>query len=255
MRQTALATSLLLLSGLLAAPAAQALPGQMWVGSASSGDWESSYVRPLPAGFDWLDPSWELELSILHGEPSAELTEVHAPIPTIPALNAHLRRGTLVFVSARYPGGGELFAIEPTGDFDASLDDLSWWFEEAGTLWDEGDEEQLADGATITRTLPTVGEKFGELEASFDSEKAGDWDALMNFEFSDGDPWILVVSDGTAFAKPGWHKDATSTVQLDSTTFVALFSGWLTVEEAWTTGKITADNLGDLLKLQSLCRG
>ena len=59
----------------------------------------------------------------------------------------------------------------------------------------------------------TISDIFNAIPKRFDGEAAGDWNANIQFEFSDGDNWYIAVGEGECSVGTGEVDGASATVK------------------------------------------
>lgn len=82
--------------------------------------------------------------------------------------------------------------------------------------------------------------------------KAGDaagWNAVMHWVIKGANDQTLSVGESAASHQVGLHGTPTCTVKTDAATVLAMFKGELDPTKAFMSGKITADNLPDMMKM------
>ncbi len=102
-----------------------------------------------------------------------------------------------------------------------------------------------------TKDADIVGEVFSHFPAGFNAKRAADWRANIQWVVSGGSNQTVVIENGGATVHAGLHGTPTCTVKTDKATLVAMFKGELEPTKAFMSGKASADNMGDLMKMAS----
>lgn len=89
---------------------------------------------------------------------------------------------------------------------------------------------------------------FSYAPAAFKASVAGDFRARIHFAIKDGPSQTLVVAEGKAAVEEGLTGSPDCTVKSDTETIVGIFSQTIDPQKAFMKGKITADNMGVLMK-------
>lgn len=110
-----------------------------------------------------------------------------------------------------------------------------------------------AIGAAIAEALAgaeadPVSEAFALLPQGFQKEAAGDWATVFHFVVKGGVDHTLEVAAGEAKTAEGLHGTPRCTLKTDADTIVGLLDGTVDGTKAFMAGKITADNMGELMK-------
>ncbi len=140
--------------------------------------------------------------------------------------------------------------IEPTKAFMAgkiSADNLpdmmkmgaAFNFETIGKAITAASREENGD--------PVV-EAFAMLPQGFQAGKAGDWATIVHFVVNGGTDHTLQVVAGEATTAEGLHGTPKCTIKTDADTIVGLLEGTVNGTKAFMSGKISADNMGELMK-------
>ncbi|MFH1131751.1 MAG: SDR family NAD(P)-dependent oxidoreductase, partial [Pseudomonadota bacterium] len=79
-------------------------------------------------------------------------------------------------------------------------------------------------------------------------ERAGDWQAVIHFEVEGAGDFTLKISYGTCLAEKGKQDKNTCVVKMDAATLIGMATGEVDGQQAFMQGKITADNLPDMMK-------
>ncbi len=89
----------------------------------------------------------------------------------------------------------------------------------------------------------------------FMGEKAGDFDATIQFDLSgdDGGDWYVVIADGNAAVEEGVADDPNAVIRMDATDFADMMSGKLDPMNAFMMGKVKVEgDLNTVMKFQTL---
>ncbi len=94
-----------------------------------------------------------------------------------------------------------------------------------------------------------VAEAFGLLPLAFQPDRAGpEFRSRLHFAIKDGPSYTLVVEKGTARTEAGLNGVPDATLKTDSETIVGLMKQSIDAQKAFMSGKISADNLGPVMK-------
>lgn len=86
----------------------------------------------------------------------------------------------------------------------------------------------------------TIAELFDRLPGAFIPEKAGDMDAVIQFELTgeEASQWAVVIKDGTCEVIKGQHENPTMTLTADSQDYKDIVTGRLKAMNAFMQGKV-----------------
>jgi acyl dehydratase/putative sterol carrier protein len=90
---------------------------------------------------------------------------------------------------------------------------------------------------------------FAQIPKGFRAEAAGSWKSTMHWQVKGGTDQTLGVADGKCEHRGGLHGTATCTVKTDKETVLGMFAGTINPQKAFMAGKISADNLPDMMKM------
>ncbi len=108
--------------------------------------------------------------------------------------------------------------------------------------------EVLESGGTAEGADP-IQEAFTRMPDFFLAEKAGSWSASIHFNIPGAGSWSVDVKDGECTSKQGKPEQPTCTITYESgDVFIGTISGSMQPEQAFLSGKIKADNMGDLMR-------
>ncbi len=103
--------------------------------------------------------------------------------------------------------------------------------------------------------MPTAREIFQHMPDRFRPEKAGDLEAVVQFDLSGegGGQWVVTIQDGALEVREGQADNPTTTIRMSADDYVALTQGKLNPITAAMTGKIRVEgNMGVALRMQTL---
>ncbi len=128
--------------------------------------------------------------------------------------------------------------------------DAPWTLAEIGAAWPTITAFELAPvGAPAAAAGPDlVKAAFSHVPLAFRPEKAGDWRARLHFAIKDGSSHTLVIEAGTCRVEEGLTGAADCVLKSDTETIVGIFNQKIAPEKAFMKGRITADNMGVLMK-------
>ncbi len=131
--------------------------------------------------------------------------------------------------------GSELWTAE---EIAAKLGDITAW-EKAAPVASAPSKDEGPNPVRVA---------FSFAPAAFKASVAGDFRARIHFAIKDGPSQTLVVGEGKASVEDGLTGSPDCTVKSDSETIVGIFSQTIDPQKAFMKGKITADNMGVLMK-------
>ena len=126
--------------------------------------------------------------------------------------------------------GSELWTAQEIAD---QLSDIMA-FEEAAA--------PAADGDQITAA-------FSHFQTGFKPNAAPGWKANIQWDVKGGTPQTIIVDGDQCTVKPGLDGTPTCTVKIPADILLALLTGEMDAQKVFMTGKATADNMGDLMKM------
>jgi putative sterol carrier protein len=103
--------------------------------------------------------------------------------------------------------------------------------------------------------MPSVAKLFEEMPNAFDAEKAGDMDAVVQFDLSgdEGGEWYVTVVDGTCSVEKGTADDPTSTIRMEASDYGDMIAGRLDPMTAFIQQKVRVEgDLNTVMKFQTL---
>ncbi|MBN1945723.1 MAG: SDR family NAD(P)-dependent oxidoreductase [Bradymonadales bacterium] len=89
---------------------------------------------------------------------------------------------------------------------------------------------------------------FEAMATAIRPDKVSGWNATMHFDIAEVGQVTLSIRDGAMAVAKGFEGDATCLVKMDGDTFFGMTQGKVDGNQAFMQGKITATNLGDLMK-------
>jgi NAD(P)-dependent dehydrogenase (short-subunit alcohol dehydrogenase family)/acyl dehydratase/putative sterol carrier protein len=102
-----------------------------------------------------------------------------------------------------------------------------------------------ASPATPTDRIADI---FARMPAAFLPDAAKGWKAVMHFVIAGADTFTVDVANGVCKTSRGAAGTPTCVVKTDSETFLGMIDGKVDGQQAFMSGKVTATNLGDLMK-------
>lgn len=90
---------------------------------------------------------------------------------------------------------------------------------------------------------------FAAIPKGFKAAAAGGWTSTMHWTIAGAPPQTLVIRDGTCTHQEGLQGTSTCAVKSDRDTVLGMFSGKVNPQKAFMAGKLSADNLGDMMKM------
>ncbi|MCO4771672.1 MAG: SDR family NAD(P)-dependent oxidoreductase [Deltaproteobacteria bacterium] len=94
-----------------------------------------------------------------------------------------------------------------------------------------------------------VSRAFACIPAGLKADDAANWTAVMHWVIKGASDQTLSIADGAASHAVGLSGAPTCTIKTDADTVLAMFKGELDPTKAFMQGKITADNLPDMMKM------
>jgi len=90
---------------------------------------------------------------------------------------------------------------------------------------------------------------FEHFPAGFDPAAAPSWSGVMHWVVKGGTDQTLKIEDGVCTTAVGLEGTPTSTIKIPEDVLIAMFKGELDPQKAFMTGKASADDFGDLMKM------
>lgn len=103
--------------------------------------------------------------------------------------------------------------------------------------------------------MASINEIFERMPQAFKADKAGDFDATVQFDLSgdDGGAWHVVIADGNAAVEEGSADDPSAVIRMDASDFADMMTGKLDPMNAFMTGKVKVEgDLNTVMKFQTL---
>jgi putative sterol carrier protein len=103
--------------------------------------------------------------------------------------------------------------------------------------------------------MASVGNLFDEMPSAFDAEKAGDFDATVQFKLTgeDGGDWFVVIANGEIEVEKGVAESPTATLHMEAADYAAMVSGELNPMTAFMQQKVKVEgDLNSVMKFQTL---
>ena len=124
-----------------------------------------------------------------------------------------------------------------------------WTVEEIGKEWPRITAFDEAPKPVAAVAGPDrVREAFSFVPLAFRADRAGDWKARLHFAVKDGSSQTLVIENGACKVEDGLTGPPDCTLKTDSETIIGIFNQKIAPDKAFMKGKITADNMGVLMK-------
>ena len=145
--------------------------------------------------------------------------------------------------------GNQMFEYKMTQTPGVTKDGLEPWSQEEMTSrWGEitRDEEVSAPAAGED---DQVSDAFGCIPAGFKAEAASGWNAVMHWVIKGASDQTLTIGEGACSHSAGLEGTPTCTVKTDKDTVLGMFTGQIDPAKAFMAGKISADNLPDMMKM------
>jgi len=109
--------------------------------------------------------------------------------------------------------------------------------------------KKRAGGGDTPSIHSQVDEVFSRMPSLFVPEKAGTWASVIHFEIGGTGSYTVAVGEGQCETSKGKPDNARCNIVYDSAeTLLGSVTGKLNPQQAFMSGKIKADNMGDLMK-------
>jgi NAD(P)-dependent dehydrogenase (short-subunit alcohol dehydrogenase family)/acyl dehydratase/putative sterol carrier protein len=223
---------------------------------ADGGDLVTKVFSHFPAGFRaGAVPGWKAVLHwVVDGATSqtviveGDVARVEVGLSGVPTTTVKIGKDTLL----------DMFQgrIEPAKAFmtgKASADNMGDLMK-MGTAFDFKKVAAAfgaADGppqAAAPTPVDEVGLVFSYFPKGFDASKAPGWKAVLHWVVDGGTNQTVSV-DGGVTVRAGLEGTPTTTVKVGKATLLDMFQGRIEPAKAFMTGKASADNMGDLMKM------
>ena len=152
---------------------------------------------------------------------------------------------------------GRVFGVHGQQIFEYQMTQTPGVTKEGAEHWSV--EEIHARFAEITRPESAAAESndgdddvsraFACIPAGFKADNAAGWKAVMHWAIKGASDQTLTIGEGAAAHSVGLAGTPTCTVKTDAATVLAMFKGEIDPTKAFMAGKISADNLGDMMKM------
>ncbi len=99
----------------------------------------------------------------------------------------------------------------------------------------------------------TIQDIFEAIPRRFNSDAAGAWNAIIQFDFSgdDTESWLVNVDNGSCTVETGTSDAATANVKTSTDTWIGMITGSVNPMQAFMSGQlVVGGNVGDVMKLQ-----
>ncbi|MGW8319746.1 MAG: SCP2 sterol-binding domain-containing protein [Candidatus Promineifilaceae bacterium] len=103
--------------------------------------------------------------------------------------------------------------------------------------------------------MPTAAKLFEQMPSALNAEKAGDFDATVQFDLSgeDGGQWYVTVANGTCTVNEGTVESPKATIRMDASDYVDMVTGKLDAMTAFIQQKVRVEgDLNTVMKFQTL---
>lgn len=103
--------------------------------------------------------------------------------------------------------------------------------------------------------MASVTKIFEQMPEQFNAEKAGDFDATIQFDLSgdQGGQWYVTIADGNAAVEEGEAEDPAATIRMAGSDFADMMTGSLDPMNAFMMGKVKVEgDLNTVMKFQTL---
>jgi acyl dehydratase/putative sterol carrier protein len=125
----------------------------------------------------------------------------------------------------------------------------AWTAQEIHDKLDEIFRSEPAAAPQASGAADVVSEVFAHFPAGFKKGKLASWTANLQWVVKGATNQTIAIENDACTVKPGLHGTPTCTIKIDKDSLVAMFKGQLDPTKAFMTGKATADNMGDLMKM------
>lgn len=103
--------------------------------------------------------------------------------------------------------------------------------------------------------MATVQEIFAAMPGRFNVERAGDFNATIQFDLAgdNGGQWYVAVDEGNATVTEGQHEQPAATIRMTASDFADMMTGNLDPMNAFMMGKVKVEgDLNSVMKFQTL---
>jgi NAD(P)-dependent dehydrogenase (short-subunit alcohol dehydrogenase family)/acyl dehydratase/putative sterol carrier protein len=112
------------------------------------------------------------------------------------------------------------------------------------------------DFGAVAKSLAAAGDSedlvtkvFSHFPAGFKPDAAPAWKGIMHWVIKGGTPQTLTINDGVCSTQEGLNGTPTSTIKIPEDVLLAMFKGEIDPQKVFMSGKATADDFGDLMKM------
>jgi NAD(P)-dependent dehydrogenase (short-subunit alcohol dehydrogenase family)/acyl dehydratase/putative sterol carrier protein len=109
--------------------------------------------------------------------------------------------------------------------------------------------ESAASSAPVIGSTDVVGQVFSFFPQGFKPGAVPGWKSTMHWQVKGGTDQTVIIDESGVKVAAGLVGTPTCTVKTDKDTLLALFKGEMEAPKAFMTGKASADNMGDLMKM------
>ncbi len=134
-------------------------------------------------------------------------------------------------------------------DWTASM--IAERIEELGQLEHEANPPAAAAAAAASDASPEakLDEIFRRMPEAFVPEKAGDWTSDIHFDIQGTGSWTVSIASGSCTTSKGAPDNASCNIKYQSADImIGIATKTINPQQAFMSGKISADNMGDLMK-------
>jgi len=103
--------------------------------------------------------------------------------------------------------------------------------------------------------MAAVAKLFENMPSAFNAEKAGDMNAVVQFDLSGegGGKWFVSIAGGNCEVTEGETESPTATIRMEASDYAALVAGELNAMSAFMQQKIRVEgDLNTVMKFQNL---
>ncbi|MCP4871676.1 MAG: SDR family NAD(P)-dependent oxidoreductase [Proteobacteria bacterium] len=146
--------------------------------------------------------------------------------------------------------GNQMFEYKMTQTDGVTKDGAEpWTAQEIADDFDAITREYESPAAAAAGEVDEVSLAFAQIPKGFKADAAGSWKTNMHWVIKGASDQTLSIADGKCEYAEGLVGTPTCTVKTDKDTVVGMFSGTIDPTKAFMAGKISADNLGDMMKM------
>jgi len=106
-----------------------------------------------------------------------------------------------------------------------------------------------AKPAAAASNVDLVTQVFGHFPAGFNAQKVPGWKATLHWQVKGGTDQTVAIDGEKVTVSTGLVGNPTCTVKIDKDTLLAMMQGQIDPAKAFMSGKASADNMGDLMKM------